>query len=145
MSAHAPSAGAELRPGAPWSLSALVGPAFTTHADEIVAFNARLGDRARVDSVEFRAFSRIELDAALDTIPQGLGIFVELPLDNELDELLPVVRGRGINAKVRTGGIVAETIPGRPRSPASSRPAPPPGCRSRPPPGSTTRCGPSTR
>jgi hypothetical protein len=115
LSDRAPSAGAERRPGAPWSLSALVGPAFTTHADEIVAFNARHGERARVDSVEFRVWSRAELDAALDTIPGGLGVFVELPLNGGLDELLGVVKGRAVNAKVRTGGIEAELIP-----PASS-------------------------
>ncbi len=111
LSDRAPAAGAERRPGAPWSLSALVGPAFTTHADEIVAFNARHGDRARVETVEFRASSRAELDAALDTIPGGLGIFVELPLDSGLDELLGVVRGRAANAKVRTGGIEVGVIP----------------------------------
>jgi len=115
LSDRAPSAHAEMKPGAPWSLSALVGPAFTTHADEIVAFNARHGDRARVDSVEFRASSRAELDAALDTIPGALGIFVELPLDAGLDELLGVVRGRAANAKVRTGGIEVAVIPTAPR------------------------------
>jgi hypothetical protein len=114
LSGRAPSAGAEKRPGAPWTLSALVGPAFTTHADEIVAFNARHGDRARVDSVEFRASSRAELHAALDTVPGGLGIFVELPLDAGLDELLGAVRGRAVNAKVRTGGIEAAVIPQAP-------------------------------
>ena len=111
LSDRAPAAGAERRPGAPWALSALVGPAFTTHADEIVAFNARHGDRARVETVEFRASSRAELEAALDTIPGGLGIFVELPLDDGLDELLGVVRGRAANAKVRTGGIEVAVIP----------------------------------
>ena len=114
LSAHAPFAHAEKKPGTPWSLTALVGPAFTTHADEIVAFNARHGDRARVDAVEFRASSRAELDAALDTIPHGLAIFVELPLDSGLDPLLSAVRGRAVNAKVRTGGIEAEVIPGAP-------------------------------
>jgi hypothetical protein len=64
-----------------------------------------------VETVEFRASSRAELDAALDTIPGGLGIFVELPLDNALDDLLAVVRGRAANAKVRTGGIEVAVIP----------------------------------
>jgi hypothetical protein len=114
LSDRAPSAGAERKPGAPWSLSALVGPAFTTHADEIVAFNGRLGDRARVDSVEFRASSRAELDAALDTVPGGVAVFVELPLNGGLDELLRVVKGRAVNAKVRTGGIETELIPPAP-------------------------------
>jgi hypothetical protein len=93
------------------SLSALVGPAFTTHAAEVLAFNARHAGRARVDSVEFRASTRAELDAALDTIPEGLTIFVELPLDDALDELLPIVKARGARAKVRTGGVVPEAIP----------------------------------
>jgi len=106
MVAPAPSSGQA------WSLSALVGPAFTTHADELAGFNARHSGRARVESVEFRAASRFELEAALDTIPSGLSIFVELPLDSGLDELLRMVKGRGVNGKVRTGGVVPEAIPG---------------------------------
>jgi hypothetical protein len=96
----------------PWSLTALVGPAFSAHADEVVAFNARHAGRARIDSVEFRASSRVELDAALDTIPSGVDAFVELPLDGSFDDLLGRVRGRAANAKVRTGGIEVEAIPG---------------------------------
>ncbi len=95
----------------PWSLSALVGPAFSTHADTVVAFNARHGARARIDSVELRASTRAELDAALETIPEGLTTFVELPLDDALDELLTIVRSRRALAKVRTGGVVPEIIP----------------------------------
>ena len=94
------------------SLTALVGPAFTTHAAEVVAFNSRHAGLARVLSVEFRAFSRAELVAALDTIPPGLIIYVELPLDDAQDELLPIVKARGARAKVRTGGVVADVIPG---------------------------------
>jgi hypothetical protein len=93
------------------SLSALVGPAFETHAAEVLAFNARHPGRAHIDSVEFRAFSRAELEAALDTIPDGLTIFVELPLHEGVHELLPIVKARGVRAKVRTGGVVPDAIP----------------------------------
>ncbi len=96
---------------APLTLTALVGPAFTTHATEVVAFNARHTGLARVVSVEFRAFTRAELEAALDTIPPGLAIFVELPLYDALDELLPIVKARGARAKIRTGGVVPDVIP----------------------------------
>jgi hypothetical protein len=108
------AAGGHLDPAsdAPWSLSALVGPAFAAHADEVTSFNARHAGGARVDSVELRASSRIELDAALDTIPPGVASFVEVPLDHRLDELLGRVRERAANAKVRTGGIEADAIPG---------------------------------
>lgn len=95
----------------PLALTALVGPAFETHAAEVVAFNARHAGLARVLSVEFRAFTRAELEAALDTIPPGLVIYVEMPLDETLDELLPIVKARGARAKVRTGGVVPDVIP----------------------------------
>jgi hypothetical protein len=95
----------------PLLVTALVGPAFETHAAEVVAFNTRHAGVARVVSVEFRAFSRAELEAALDTIPPGLVIYVELPLDDALDELLPIVKARGARAKVRTGGVVPDVIP----------------------------------
>jgi hypothetical protein len=98
--------------GSPWSLSALVGPAFGAHADEVVSFNARHAGHARIDSVELRASSRVELDAALDTIPSGVAAFVELPLEEDFDDLLARVKWRGANAKVRTGGVEPEAIPG---------------------------------
>jgi hypothetical protein len=96
---------------APLPLTALVGPAFETHAAEVVAFNGRHAGRAHVVSVEFRAFTRAELETALDTIPPGLVIYVELPLDDTLDELLPIVKARGARAKVRTGGVEPDVIP----------------------------------
>jgi hypothetical protein len=96
----------------PWSISALVGPAFEAHADAVVSFNSRHAGGGHIDSVELRASSRVELDAALDTVPSGVAPFVELPLDGGFDELLGRVRQRGANAKVRTGGLEAEAIPG---------------------------------
>lgn len=96
---------------APLHLTALVGPAFETHAAEVVAFNGRHAGRAHVVSVEFRAFTRAELETALDTIPPGLVIYVELPLEDALDELMPIVKARGARAKVRTGGVEPDVIP----------------------------------
>jgi hypothetical protein len=95
----------------PLSLTALVGPAFETHAAEVHAFNARHTGLARVLSVEFRAFTRAELEAALETIPPGLVVYVELPLDDGFDELLAIVKARGARAKVRTGGVTPDVIP----------------------------------
>ena len=56
----------------------------------------------------------VELDAALDTVPGGVAVVVELALNGGLDELLKVVKGRTVNAKVRTGGIETELIPPAP-------------------------------
>lgn len=103
-------------PDGPWTLSALVGPAFENHAHAVRSFNERHVARARIDAVEFRATSRAELEAALDVLPAGLTAYVELPLDDadggSLDELLPEVESRGARAKVRTGGVTPDLIPG---------------------------------
>ena len=95
----------------PWSLSALVGPAFATDADAIVAFNERYDASARVDSIELKASTEADLEVALEALPDGLATFVELPLDAALNQLLLIVKSRRALAKVRTGGPTPRNIP----------------------------------
>lgn len=97
---------------APWPLSALVGPALSAHAREVTAFRERQRGRATVDAVELAASTRPQLEAALPATPAGLEVFVELPLDGELPDLLAALKPRGARAKVRTGGVTPEAIPG---------------------------------
>ena len=95
----------------PWSLSALVGPAFAEDADAVIAFNERNGAGARVDSIELKASFEGDLEVALEALPDGLATFVELPLDAALHQLLPIVKSRRALAKVRTGGLTPRDIP----------------------------------
>jgi hypothetical protein len=97
---------------APWPLSALVGPALSAHAREVAAFRERQRGRATVDSVELAASTRPQLEAALAAAPAGPEVFVELPLEGDLPDLLAVLKARGARAKVRTGGVTPEAIPG---------------------------------
>ena len=46
--------------------------------------------------------------------PAWLAAFVEVPLDTDRGALLAVLKARGARAKVRTGGVVPEAIPGPP-------------------------------
>jgi len=64
-----------------------------------------------VDAVELKAGSPEDAATALEALPAGLAVFVEVPLDGDLDGLLAVVRAGGARAKVRTGGVVPEAIP----------------------------------
>jgi hypothetical protein len=64
-----------------------------------------------VDTVEMKAGSPGEMDAALAALPAGLAAFVELPRDGELGGLLATVGRRRASAKLRTGGVVPEAIP----------------------------------
>jgi hypothetical protein len=101
-------------PGAaePWRLSALIGADVRGGAAAVDGFNRESAGRAVVDTVELRASSPEEVDMALEALPPGLAAFVELPLDGDLDALLACAKAHGARAKVRTGGVVPEAIPG---------------------------------
>ena len=98
--------------GEPWRLSGLLGG--DTHGDAalVEAFNDSHAGRAVVDAVELKAASPAEADEALAALPPGLTAFVEVPLDENLDGLLATLKRRGARAKIRTGGVVPEAIPG---------------------------------
>jgi hypothetical protein len=101
-------------PGAapPWRLSALLGADVRGEAALVDSFNRSRAGRAVVDSVELKAATREDAADALESLPPGLAAFVELPIDAELEPLLALLKTRGARAKVRTGGVVPEAIPG---------------------------------
>jgi hypothetical protein len=77
----------------------------------VASWNVSHSGRAAVDSVELKAATPQEAEAALDALPPGLAAFVELPLASDLDRLLAVLKRRGARAKLRTGGVVPAAIP----------------------------------
>ena len=105
----------------PWRLSVLANAADRAILD---AFNARYAGRAMIDTVETRAAARDQIaDAALLTSIGGSGpgsglrapgftVYVELPLDPDPVELVAEVARRGLRAKVRTGGVTRDAVPG---------------------------------
>lgn len=95
----------------PWRLSALVGQDARADAGLIDAFNAAHAGRAVVDSVELKAASPSEAEAALAALPPTLTAFVEVPPTAELPPILATLEARGARAKLRTGGVVPEAIP----------------------------------
>jgi hypothetical protein len=97
--------------GEPWRVSALVGADVQGDAARVSSWNVSHSGRAAVDSVELKARSPQEAEAALDALPLGVAAFVELPLDADLRGLLTALKRRGARAKVRTGGVLPEAIP----------------------------------
>jgi hypothetical protein len=98
--------------GEPWRLSALLGTDVRGDTVRVTAFNESAGERAVVDAVELKAGSPQQAEAALEAVPPGLATFVEVPLEGALEPILAVLKAHGASAKVRTGGIVPEAIPG---------------------------------
>lgn len=95
----------------PWRLAALLGPDTAAEIEWVAAFNAAHAGRAVADSVELKARTPAELEAALAAVPSGLAAYVELPPGGDLDALLPLLRARGARAKLRSGGLTPEAIP----------------------------------
>lgn len=95
----------------PWRLSALVGQDARADAVLIDAFNAARAARAVVDSVELKAASPSEAEAALAALPPTLTAYVEVPPAADLPPILATLKARGARAKLRTGGVVPEAIP----------------------------------
>lgn len=95
----------------PWRISALLGG--DTHSDAALvdSWNASHAGRALVDTVELKAASPEDADAALAALPAGLTAYVEVGVDEDLDAMLAALKTRGSRAKLRTGGVVFEAIP----------------------------------
>jgi hypothetical protein len=98
-----------LRDQPEWHLSALVGADVEADMDRVRSFNERMAGRARIDTVEGKAATD-DVVARIADNASGFRAFVEIPL-NDFASLLDAVRDRGVNAKVRTGGVSGEMFP----------------------------------
>ena len=91
-------------------VSAGLGANLASGIESVIAFNARVS-RATVDSVEAKA----DRPGAIYELASGrsatLDVYVELPLDGELELLVDAARAVGARAKVRTGGVTTEAFP----------------------------------
>lgn len=95
----------------PWRISALLGNDTEADVAQAVSLGQRLRGQAVVDSVELKAATPTEVEAALVLLPPRLTAYVELPIDAELPPLLAAVKARGARVKIRTGGVTPNAIP----------------------------------
>lgn len=94
-----------------WRISALLGEDVAADLREVERFDAGETARARVDVVEGRAQSVAEIERLLDAVPTGLTTYVEVAVDPDPSPLLAALASRDARAKVRTGGLSAESVP----------------------------------
>lgn len=99
-----------VRAGAPWRLSALVGPDTESDLARVVQFNES-GDGAVIDAVEAKAVSVGGVEGLAAALPRGLHAYVELPLGDDPEPLVAAVAAARLRAKVRTGGVTGDLVP----------------------------------
>jgi len=95
------------------SVSAVLGASNAiADLDTVAAFNARFtGGVATIDSVEARADRPGAIYELANKARPALEVFIELPLDGELELLVNSVHAAGVRAKIRTGGVTADAFP----------------------------------
>ncbi len=103
----------------PWRVSALTAPAaddgLADDLGRIATFNGVHDDPsaglAVIDVIELTAAAPSQIEAALGRIPDELFPFFELPVDDDPRGLVAALAGSDAGAKVRTGGLNAESFP----------------------------------
>ena len=113
-------AAASAAPPAEWRVAALAGTDIEGDVRAARAFNAAHRGRAAIDVLEARLASpdAIAQPAQLAQLARlaraardGFTVFVEVPVDERVDDLAAVLGREGLNAKIRTGGVTADAIP----------------------------------
>lgn len=98
--------------GPPWLVSVTCGDDLPADVARLAAVRDRLPlERARVDTVEFRAPSVDALMDGLVALPRGLTRYAEIPLRPDPVAFVSVLKFRLAAAKFRTGGVTADAIP----------------------------------
>jgi hypothetical protein len=98
-----------------WALSALLGADVELDVGSVERFNDRHRDAqlgaVHVDTVELQAARVADVRAAEPSIA-GFDAFIEVPVADDPDVLIANIGDIGAKAKIRTGGLTPEAIPG---------------------------------
>ncbi|MGE0883947.1 MAG: hypothetical protein AB7P14_10415 [Blastocatellales bacterium] len=98
-----------------WKLSVLGGANLEADIARINSFSRRFtvaeNHSVMIDTIEFKASSVDELEAAMRVMHPTLTCFVEIPINDDPRELIKAVGAEGAFAKVRTGGVTADGFP----------------------------------
>ncbi len=111
-------AGAGVLPAAAsasWALSAIVSADVEVDTRSVDRFNDYHRDvrhgAVHVDTVELRVATPGEVQAA-DEFVDAFDAFLEVPIEADPDALIAAIADAGAKAKVRTGGLTPDAIPG---------------------------------
>ncbi|PYV11916.1 MAG: hypothetical protein DMG07_18160 [Acidobacteria bacterium] len=93
-----------------WRLTVLAGPDLEAELSELSELRRRRPETA-VEAVELKVASEAEIERASRVIPRGLTAYCELPVAAASQEILGCLARVGARAKLRTGGLTAESFP----------------------------------
>jgi hypothetical protein len=94
--------------GEPWSVSVLAAPTDARRIREVCGSNPRL----LVQAVECKVATVDDVASVAELVRAGIDVFAELNLSADLDAMTVALKRVGAAAKIRTGGVTPDAIPG---------------------------------
>jgi len=87
-------------------LSVIVSP----HAD-LDSLQRLRNDGFPIEMIEAKAAHAAEIERISQCVPDGVTIYIEVPVQSDATNLLDAISAAGVRAKLRLGGIVADAFP----------------------------------
>lgn len=94
-----------------WHLSVLAGEDVEKSLRQIENFNVAYSNYTICDAIELKADAPAEIEAASDIIPRDFTNYFEIPVGENLADLVSTLAIYGQRAKIRTGGTAREAFP----------------------------------
>lgn len=94
-----------------WKLSVLAGEDIYETVRKIEDFNREFLSKAACDALEIKAANSLQIENAAAHIPEDFAAFFELPLNENLAEMVAALAIKKQRAKIRTGGVTESAFP----------------------------------
>jgi hypothetical protein len=99
-------------PRTPWRISVVSGASLPEDLERVGRFNAEHPGVLFADVVELRVREPEDVAAAGRVVRGMARLFIEFPLDRDPAAFVSAIRAARVSAKVRTGGVIADAVPG---------------------------------
>ena len=97
--------------GNAWRVSVVVGEDIDDAIRKVEEFNRQNGPGIVCDTLEIKAANADVIENTAPGVPAGITAYFELPLDEDLSDMISTLAFSGQRAKIRTGGITPEAFP----------------------------------
>jgi hypothetical protein len=94
-----------------WKITILASEDIYETIRQVEGFNANNAPGAICDALEIKANSVEQIEKYADAIPPNIKAYFELPLEDNLSELVSALAIKNQRAKIRTGGITTDLFP----------------------------------
>lgn len=94
-----------------WRLSVLAGEDVEKSLRQIENFNVAYSNYTVCDAIELKADAPAQIEAASDAIPRDFTNYFEIPIGENLADLVSTLAIYGQRAKIRTGGVTPDAFP----------------------------------